>query len=105
MTDPAEERVVEEPLFTACPVLESYTLPELSTILVREDDVPFLLPAVDTLPDDTPDELLLELPTADVRPDVDVLLPLANEVLPTLLAELVLYDAELRPTLFVSYLG
>lgn len=48
------------------------------------------LDAEDVLPDATAEELLVE-----------IRLPLASEVLPEEFAELVLYDAEVLPTLLV----
>ena len=98
LTDP-DVPLLDEPddLFIDCPVLESRTLPELSTILVRDEVPEFLTPEEDVLPDDA---FLIEL-FADVR--VEDVFRLEDETLPelptddTLPAELVLYDPELLP--------
>lgn len=90
---------VPEDLFIVCPVLESITLPELSTIRVREDVPEFLTDDEDVLPDEAfLIELFEELRSEDERKDEDVL-PEApiDDTRPAEFAELVLYEPELLP--------
>lgn len=95
---------VPEDLLIVCPVLESITLPELSTIRVREDVPEFLTADEDVLPDEAfLIELFEELRSEDERKDEDVLpedvLPEApiDDTRPAEFAELVLYEPELLP--------
>lgn len=97
-----DEPLLDEPddLFIDCPVLESRTLPELSTILVRDDVPELLTPEELALPEDV---FLIELfaderVDDELRPEDETLLELPiDETLPVEFAELVLYVPELLP--------